>query len=236
MKNKINYSPTLSIVIPAYNEEKTIAKVLSRIQVALNPFLQSYEVIVVDDGSTDDTAKIAKRFGVKVVSQTNSGYGAALKTGLFKAKGKYLCFIDADNTYPPEAIVPMLLNAKSYSLVVGSRFSRPKNGMPKIRRIGNKLFAISVTILCGAKTSDVWSGLRIFDRKLLSLVTNLPENLTFTPTMTLRTILQGFSYIELDIPYAEREGDSKLNVAKDGYRFLKTMLLEVVTYNRNNCS
>jgi hypothetical protein len=125
----------------------------------------------------------------------------------------------------------MLMKAKTFSLVVGSRFTRSKNGMPKIRKVGNLLFALGVAIACGTKTTDVWSGLRVFDSKLLALVKDLPENLTFTPTMTLRALLQGFSYIELGIPYAEREGNSKLNLAKDGYRFLKTMVLESVFTN-----
>jgi glycosyltransferase involved in cell wall biosynthesis len=236
MVNDVELIPTLSIVIPAYNEEITIARVLSRIQKSFDPHPITYEVIVVDDGSTDKTARIAKCFGARVISQPNSGYGSALKKGLFQAKGQYLCFLDADNTYPPEAIMPMLELARTFSLVIGSRVSLSRNGLTGIRKFGNQLFALSVAILTGTRTTDVWSGLRVFDNKLLPLVRDLPANLTFTPTMTLKSIFFGFSYIEVFIPYQEREGRSKLSVTKDGWRFIKTLILESISYLVNYSS
>ena len=224
--------PILSIVIPAYNEEKSIGRVLSRIKKSLDCHLINYEVIVVNDGSEDKTANIASALGAQVINQKNAGYGSALKTGLLHAKGQYLCFLDADNTYPPEFIFSMLKCADSFSLVVGSRFTLSQNGMPFSRKVGNLFFASLISFITVSKTTDVWSGLRVFDRGLLGLVQDLPENLTFTPIMTLKSILYGFSYTEIVIPYAERVGQSKLNIFRDGWSFLKNLMLVFLSSNR----
>jgi len=232
IKENVTDRPILSIVIPAFNEEKSIGKVLYRIKKSLDCQLTNYEVIVVNDGSTDMTTKIASDFGAQVINQQNAGYGSALKTGLLRAKGQYLCFLDADNTYPPEVIFTMLKCAENFSLVVGSRFTLSRNGMPFGRKVGNLVFASLVSFITGRKTTDVWSGLRIFDRKLLRVVEDLPEDLTFTPIMTLKSILYGFSYTEIIIPYAERMGQSKLNMLRDGWRFLKSFMLVIWSSNR----
>jgi glycosyltransferase involved in cell wall biosynthesis len=226
---KTTERPVLSIVIPAYNEEGSIGRVLKRIKYSVSPSLSNYEVLVIDDGSTDMTAKIANDNGAKVISQKNAGYGSALKTGLLKASGQYLCFLDADNTYPPELIITMLESAMDFSLVVGSRFTLSKNGMPIGRKIGNLIFASLVSFTTRRKTTDVWSGLRIFDRELLGIIRELPEDLTFTPLMTIKSISQGFSYTEIVIPYAERVGRSKLNSFKDGFRFLRGFTRAIAT-------
>lgn len=231
-KANVKDQPILSIVIPAYNEEKSIGRVLCRIKKSLDSHLTNYEVIVVNDGSTDMTGKIASDLGAKVIYQQNKGYGSALKTGLLQAKGQYLCFLDADNTYPPEVILTMLKHAENFSLVVGSRFTLSRNGMPLSRKVGNLIFASLVSFITVKKTTDVWSGLRIFDRKLLWVVEELPEDLTFTPIMTLKCIFYGFSYTEIVIPYAERVGQSKLNMFKDGSRFLKVFLLTFLSSDR----
>lgn len=227
--DKAKDRPILSIVIPAFDEEESIGRVLNRIEKSLGRHLTNYEVIVVNDGSSDMTAKIACDLGAQVINQQNRGYGSALKTGLLQAKGQYLCFLDADNTYPPELILTMLKTAENFSLVVGSRFTLSHNGMPLARKVGNLIFASLISFATGRKTTDVWSGLRIFDRKLLSVVKELPEDLTFTPIMTLKSILNGFSYSEVVIPYAERVGRSKLNSLKDGSRFLKGFMLALLS-------
>ena len=223
-------STTLSVVIPALNEETNIRKVLERIKKSLESSCIAYEIIVVDDGSTDKTAQIADECGAEVISKkVNSGYGAALKTGLFRARGQYLAFIDADNTYPPEAIPLMLKQAKHFSLVSGSRFTLSRNGMPINRKLGNLMFAAMIALLTRSGTTDVWTGLRLFDRKLLGIISGLPDDLTFTPIMTLKSILNGFSYGETMIAYSEREGESKLNALREGWSFLKTLGLTLLS-------
>ncbi len=218
------------MVIPALNEENNIGKVLRRINESLRRAGINYEIIVVNDGSTDRTAQIANTYGAEVINKKlNSGYGAALKTGLLRARGQYLAFLDADNTYPPEALPLMLKDAKHFSLVVGSRFSLSKNGMSVGRKLGNLLFAAIVAFLTNTRTTDVWTGLRLFDRKLLRIIYELPDDLTFTPIMTLKSILCGFSYSETKIPYGEREGESKLNELREGWRFLRSFWLTYLT-------
>ncbi len=232
MTGNVLGNPILSVVIPALNEEESIGKVLQRIKRSLDRSFLSYEIIVVDDGSTDRTAMIAKAYGARVISKKqNSGYGAALKAGLFQARGQFLAFLDADSTYPPEVLPLMLKQAEHYSLVVGSRFTLSRNGMRLVRKVGNLLFAVTVAILTLTNTTDVWSGLRIFDRQLLPIIEELPDDLTFTPIMTLKSILYGFSYHEIRISYAEREGRSKLNEWRDGWSFLKVIGLARLSSN-----
>ena len=137
----------LSIVIPAYNEEQGIAEIAQRV-LAINPELHeegidSMELLVVDDGSSDKTAEIAQNIsGVRLIKHPqNRGYGAALKTGLGHATGEWVGFLDADGTYPPEYF-PQLCRAAidGGELVIGSRMAGSESQMPITRRIGNLFF------------------------------------------------------------------------------------------------
>jgi glycosyltransferase involved in cell wall biosynthesis len=231
MRKTSESDPVLSIIIPVLNEEQTIGIVLDRIKRTLKDLSEDFEIIVVDDGSTDTTWEIAQMHarqisGARIIRNiSTTGYGSALKAGLFQAKGKYLAFLDADNTYPPEEIPYMLKQAKKGSLVVSSRFSLSRNGMSFVRKLGNLIFAATVTILTGKAITDVGSGLRVFDRSLLRIVTDLPNDLSFTPAMTVKSVLYGFSYTEVRIAYGQREGKSKLNLLRDGWAFFKTIIL-----------
>ena len=134
----------LRIVVPAYNEESGIGEVVDRVIKAC----PEAEVIVVDDGSRDRTAVIVKQKGVKVISNpTNYGKGGATKVG-FRYNSRnginYLAFIDGDNTYPPESLPELyrLCKDEHVEIAVASRFLRKNHGMPRMRKIGNRIFAI----------------------------------------------------------------------------------------------
>lgn len=218
--------PELRIVIPAYNEESSVGEVIDGTREAC----KDAEIIVVDDGSKDNTAAIAKRRKVKVISNpTNYGYGKALKIG-FNSKTdyiKYFAFLDADNTYPPEKI-PELYNLckgkeNGIDIAVGSRFLGDNTGMPVIRKLGNKFFALIVSIYTGKKITDAGSGMRVFKASLLSEFMDLPDGLSFTPGMTVKALHKGMNYHEIPIEYNERAGESKLSAIKDGYRFFNVI-------------
>ena len=143
---------TLSIVIPAYNEENGIAEIMQRILNVRENLekigIGSLELLIVDDGSHDKTADIARTFTVDnpqviVISHLkNKGYGGALKTGFAQASGEYIGFMDADGTYPPEyypALCQSILDGAE--LVIGSRMAGSESQMPKTRRLGNFIFA-----------------------------------------------------------------------------------------------
>ncbi len=229
---------TLSIVIPAFNEEKGIAKIARRV-LAIQPRLlevgvDGLELIVVDDGSSDRTADIAGGIpGVRLVRQNpNQGYGAALKTGFVQAKGELIGFLDADGTYPPEYFPQLCrLALDGAGLVIGSRMSGEKSQMPAMRRLGNLFFAGLLTLVSRQRVTDSASGMRVFRREILARVYPLPDGLNLTPVMSTRAIHEGILVKEYPIPYSERVGRSKLSVIRDGSIFLQSMIWTVLTYN-----
>jgi len=229
---------TLSVVIPAYNEQDGIASIVERvlgIEEALAVSGAELELIVVDDGSRDQTAEIVRTYpGVCLVQHhTNYGYGAALKTGFARARGTWLGFLDADGTYPPEYF-PALMDAarqQGADLVIGSRMAGTDSEMPLNRRVGNLFFASLVSLIGNRRISDSASGMRIIRRDVLARLYPLPDGLNFTPVMSTRAIHEELKMVEVPIPYAERLGRSKLTVVGDGTRFLKSIVWTALNYN-----
>jgi glycosyltransferase involved in cell wall biosynthesis len=230
---------SLSVVIPAYNEEGGIAEILDRI-LSIQPGLKEIgiagpEILVVDDGSKDRTAEIVGSYAnVRLIKHVrNRGYGGALKTGFANASGNLLSFLDADGTYPPEYF-PQLCQAvinNDADLVVGSRMAGAKSEMPRTRRLGNLIFAQLVSIIGNRKITDSASGQRVFRREILEQLYPLPDGLNFTPVMSTRAIHENIKMVEVPIPYSERVGRSKLSVVKDGVRFLNSIVLTALSYN-----
>ncbi|MCG8352358.1 MAG: glycosyltransferase family 2 protein [Chloroflexales bacterium] len=229
---------TLSIVIPAYNEEDGIADIVDRV-LAIKPALaevgvDDLECIIVDDGSRDRTAEIVQRYvpRVTLISQKNKGYGGALKTGFRAARGELLAFLDADSTYPPEYF-PKLCTAalNGADLVIGSRMVGTDSEMPLVRRIGNFIFANLLSFVGGIRISDSASGQRVIRREALPALYPLPDTLDFTPAMSTRALHEDLKMVEVPIPYKERSGRSKLSVVHDGLRFFKSIVWTALTYN-----
>jgi glycosyltransferase involved in cell wall biosynthesis len=230
---------TLSVVIPALNEERGIASIIRRVQ-AIEASLPAVgvdvlEIIVVDDGSSDRTPEIVAGFpSVRLVRhETNRGYGAAIKTGFSEARGYLLAFLDADGTYPPELFSALCRAAlqEGADLVVGSRRSGSDSHMPMVRRLGNVIWSNLVSLLGNRRVDDPASGMRVMRRSALRRLYPLPDGLNFTPVMSTRAIHEGLSLVEVPIPYDERLGRSKLSVVRDGTRFLKTIVWTALEYN-----
>ncbi|HRQ33702.1 MAG TPA: glycosyltransferase, partial [Anaerolineales bacterium] len=196
--------------------------------------IKRLELLVVDDGSHDQTVKIASKIkGVTLIQhETNKGYGAALKTGFAKAKGDLIGFLDADGTYPPEYF-PKLCEAALHGsdLVVGTRMAGERSQMPFVRRVGNFIFASLLTILGRHRVTDSASGMRIFKRETLERIYPLPDGLNLTPVMSTRAVHEGVQIEEVPIPYSERVGRSKLSAIRDGRVFLQSMVWTAMTYN-----
>lgn len=213
--------PDISVVIPAYNEAEGIANLLEKI-VSLG-FHTRYEIIVVDDGSSDETAAIASRFPVRLIRHhTNKGYGAALKTGIRKAKGQKVIMLDSDGQHDPQYIPQIAELLEENDLVIGERTAdsfQVKNrqgGKKLIRKVGEYLF--------DQKLPDFNSGLRGFDRNLIkSMLHLMPNGFSFSTTSTMAFIKEGYSIATLPIVVAERQGRaSNVKFIRDGS---KTMLL-----------
>lgn len=228
----------LSIVIPAYNEEKGIAEIACRV-LSIEPDLKNagvdqLELLIVDDGSKDRTAEVASKIeGVNLICHPqNKGYGAALKTGFSKARGELIGFLDADGTYPPEYFPHLCRVAlNGVDLVIGSRMAGAESKMPLTRRVGNFFFANLLTVLSRQKVTDSASGMRVFKREILEQIYPLPDGLNLTPVMSTRALHEGITIGEVPIPYSERVGRSKLSVIRDGRIFLQSMVWTVLYYN-----
>lgn len=233
---------TLSVVIPAYNEENGIAEIMNRV-LSIRPALQSIgvdklELLVVDDGSKDRTAAIANEIAqrdndvVVITHEINKGYGGALKTGFSMASGELIGFLDADGTYPPEYFPQLCVQAlNGADLVIGSRMAGEKSQMPVTRRVGNLFFAGLLTLLGWQKITDSASGMRVVKREILAQIYPLPNGLNLTPVMSTRAVHEGIRMCEVPIPYSERIGRSKLSVIRDGILFLQSMIWTVMAYN-----
>jgi len=233
---------SISIVIPAYNEEDGIAEIVERVLKVQEGLAKvgvtEFELLVVDDGSRDNTAQITRKIAkdnpaLRVISHpTNKGYGAALKTGFNAANGDLIGFLDADGTYPPEYF-PQLCEAalNGADLVIGSRMAGAESEMPMTRRVGNLFFANLLSIVGNQRVSDSASGMRVFKRDILEQVYPLPDGLNLTPVMSTRAVHEGVKMAEVPIPYSERMGRSKLSVTQDGTLFLQSMLWTAMSYN-----
>lgn len=229
---------SLSVIIPAYNEESGIAAIARRVLATRDALARAgvdeMELLVVDDGSADRTAAIVESMaGVRLIRHSrNRGYGAALKTGFGQAKGELIGFLDADGTYPPEyfpALCTPLLNGGE--LAIGSRMAGAESQMPATRRLGNRFFAGLLSLLASQRVTDSASGMRVFKRELLERLYPLPDGLNLTPVMSTRAIHEGVRIVEVPIPYSERLGRSKLSVVHDGSLFLRSMIWTVLAYN-----
>lgn len=229
---------TLSIVIPAYNEENGIADIAHRVlsvgQYLADVGVSQLELLVVDDGSRDKTAEIAESIsGVRLIRHPqNKGYGAALKTGFGRANGELIGFLDADGTYPPEYFPQLCTVAlNGADLVIGSRMAGAASQMPLTRRVGNLFFARLLSLVGRQSVSDSASGMRVFKRHVLEQLYPLPDGLNLTPVMSTRAIHEGVRMAEVPIPYSERVGRSKLSVIHDGSLFLRSILWTALQYN-----
>lgn len=211
---------SVSIIIPAYNETQAVGKVLEEIR---SEVVES-EVIVVDDGSTDDTADIAIAHGARLIKHTrNLGYAAAMATGIQAASGEIIVTINADYTYPATYIPKLVeLVNSGYEMAIGRRMTNPMN-MPMLNRLGNRIFSNLISLLGGASISDVQSGLRAFRKSLLAELGLRSRNFEFETELTAKAILIGCRVIEIPVEYRQRIGKSKLNPTRDGYGMFRAI-------------
>lgn len=230
----------LQIVIPALNEEESIAETVqrcldSRSAIARVPIVDGIDITVVSDGSTDATVSIAREFepDIKVIEfAKNRGYGAAIKQGWSESSAELLAFLDADGTCNPAFFETLCRGMEQYDadIVLGSRLHESSE-MPVVRRIGNKFFSVLLSFLSSTKVADSASGMRVVRKSILPRILPLPDGLDFTPAMSAKAILRSdVSIKEFDMPYAERAGESKLNVFTDGFRFLGVIFDAMLVY------
>lgn len=222
----------VTVVIPAYNEENGIAPVLEEIRKTLAQADVTSEIIVVDDGSTDETAGRAKKAGARVIRhEENRGYGAALKTGFRKACNEDVIITDADGTYPSDALLKMLPFSKDNEMVVGARTGETVH-IPLIRRPAKWMLNKLANYLSRYKIPDLNSGLRIIRKSMVEkYIGFLPDGFSFTTTITLALLVGGWRVKYIPIDYRHRTGKSKIRPVRDTLNFVSLIIRTVLYFN-----
>lgn len=218
----------VSVVIPAYNEEKTIGRVIEETIQVMESLGLPYEIIVVDDGSWDRTREEASKYKVTVLSNgRNRGKGYALRKGFQHASGDIIVTIDADGSHKPKEI-PDLLNAlmEGADIVAGSRFlGKNKNHTSKLHVFGNYLINLTIMTLTGKAITDSQTGLRALKRDFLQEISLESEGYEIETEITVKGLKNGFVLKEIPIScYRRRNGISRLCALYQGPKILKTIL------------
>lgn len=221
--------PLVSIVMPCLNEEKAIGTCIEKIQSTLAKANIKGEIVVSDNGSTDNSVEIAQSKGVRVVHQPLRGYGNAYIKGFASARGKYLIMGDADDTYD-FTLIPQFLDYlchQGYDFVTGSRYieARGKNIILLHRFLGNPAITGTLNFLFGTAYTDVYCGFRGFSRQAYDLIEPVSPGMEFNLELAINAGLANLKIAEFPIQLAPRKGESKLRTFRDGWRSLRMMLL-----------
>ena len=227
----VGITRAVSVVIPAYNEGEHVAGQVNAVREVLARSGWPFEIIVVDDGSTDRTASEADTTGARVLRRpVNRGYGAALKLGIRYAKHDWILITDADGTYPVEAIPALLAAAERNEMVVGARVGKSVH-IPLARRPAKWFLTRLSSYLAGRKLPDINSGLRLIRKSLVERYEALlPDGFSFTTTITLSAACNGHPVEYVSIDYHARLGESKIR-ARHAYDFTLLILRTIVFFN-----
>ena len=222
---------TLSVVIPAYNEQGAVRQTVEDVRRELSAIGIPFEIIVIDDGSSDNTLAEAQASGAIVDSnQVNTGYGASLKRGIRLAQYEYVAIIDADGTYPARYLPPMLAACRTQDMIVGDRGAGMKN-VPMIRKPAKWVLNALASFLAERRLNDLNSGLRVFRKsELVPFIPLLPQKFSFTTTITLCMSCNGKRMIYMPIEYGKRVGKSKIRPV-DFLNFIILVLRVIVLFN-----
>ncbi|HIJ84653.1 MAG: glycosyl transferase family 2 [Magnetococcales bacterium] len=218
-------NPKVTVVLPAFNEAQAIGAVIQ----ALRKTYPEWEILVVDDGSTDQTREIAGAAGARVVGHPkNMGNGAAVKTGARHARGRYLVFMDADGQHGVELAGQLMEHLdKGYDMVVGARSMDTHAGLP--RRLGNAALNRFASLMTGQSIVDLTSGVRaVHGASFKRFLYLLPNGFSYPTTITMAFIRSGLSVVFHPIRAKPRQGVSKIKFFRDGSKFL-IIIMKVVT-------
>jgi glycosyltransferase involved in cell wall biosynthesis len=202
---------TLSIVMPAFNEEAAVGAGIKELRELLLQHNITAEFIVVDDGSRDTTARVAKATGARVIQhRSNRGYGASLKTGIAEATYDTIAITDADGTYPARYLPEMLNELEHADMVVGARIGNQVH-IPLIRRPAKWALNLLANYVSGRRIPDLNSGLRVFRRDVvMQYFAILPDQFSFTTTITMAMLCDKYAVVYVPIDYNKRKGRSKI--------------------------
>lgn len=220
--------PDISVIIPAYCEEKVIGDIVAKVRRVMEATGQSHEIIVVNDASVDKTADEAQKAGARVISHPyNIGNGAAVKTGIRHAKGEILIMMDGDGQHNPDDIPRLLEKIDKFDMVVGARTGNSESHLH--RDIANGFFNLFASYICKRRIPDLTSGFRVIKadiaRRFVSL---LPNTFSYPTTITMSVIREGFSLAYIPVKTTRPSGKSKIRLLADGSRFF-LIILKIAT-------
>jgi len=217
-------TPEVTVLLPAYNEEQSIGQTIASIK-QLYP---DYEVLVVDDGSTDNTIKIAMDAGANVWPHPyNIGNGAAIKTGLRSASGTWIIMLDADGQHDPADIGKLLEYRDRFDMVVGARNSKGQASV--YRGVANRIYNWLASYITKFKVEDLTSGFRLVKKETIeSFIYLLPNTFSYPTTLTMAYLRSGLSVKYVPIQTKARQGKSKIKLLQDGSRFL-LIIIKIAT-------
>lgn len=200
--NKIN----LSVIVPVYNESRTVKELLEK----LVKVSEVREIVVVDDGSTDNTAKQIKKVKstkIRYFFKKNEGKGSAVCLGLKKVKGNYCLIQDADLEYDPEDIPALLepIQKKNMKVVYGSRFLGPHSNLLFWHKVGNTLLNFTVNILFNTTLSDMETCYKVLPTNLFRQLNIKSKNFDLEPEITCKILKRGIRIFEVPISYVGRD-------------------------------
>jgi len=224
----------ISVVLPCLDEERAVGRVVDEAWEGIDSVGGDGEVIVVDNGSADRSAEIAREHGARVVHESRRGYGSAYLRGLAEARGEIIVMADADGTYPLRdlsAFVEAIDDGAD--LALGSRFHGRihRGAMPWAHRwIGNPVLTAILNVFFGVRVSDAHCGLRAIRRSVLSTLRLQSIGMEFASEMILKAAKRKLHVADIPIDYRPRIGESKLDTWRDGWRHLRFMLIHSATF------
>lgn len=224
----------LSVIVPALNEEKSIGNTIECLRKVLVLAQIEHEIIVVNDGSTDQTGKIASGFPVKMIHHPSpGGYGRSIKDGIREAKYDLIAITDADETYPIERL-PELFNdvyQRKFDMAVGARTGKEYQGS-FLKMPARRLFNWLCEYATGREIADINSGFRVFRKEIpLKFWNTICDGFSFTTTITLAALLNGYFVSYIPIPYFRRSGTSHVRYYRDTLRSLQIIIENILYYN-----
>jgi len=217
-----------SIIIPAYQEKESVGPLVSAVLKVAGALGIPFEVIVIDDGSSDGTGVAAGAAGAQVLTHPyNKGYGAALKTGIRHAQHRTVLFLDADGQHCPDDIPRLLQERGAYDMVVGAR--EGSSGSPLWRRPGKLALKLFANHLCGRSIPDLNSGLRALDRELaLHLLPLMPDGFSFSTTSTIAALKAGYLLQYVSVHVSTRTTGASTVTSSDGWSTLM-LIIRLIT-------
>ena len=222
----------LSVVIPVYNEGQSIGSVVRGVSSRMAMEAIPYEIIVVDDGSTDETSIVLSGLNIDKVTFVshpyNIGYGSALKSGVDAASMDTICFFDADGQHDPEDIIKLIKQVAVYAMVVGAREGYKG---PVWRQPGKRLILWIAEYLVGSKIPDINSGLRLCSKMTFNKFRHLyPRGFSLSTTITLACLKSGLSVGYVPIHINKREGRSTVRIS-DGFKTINLVLRMIMLFS-----